>query len=132
MRAKRGLSESPPPTTGPLGFGHQTLHDLGCRQHFLNYARSLPGSKQSLLRPAWCVANISHLKRSPGRGSPPCTSRSEQWSDRHLSMCRHPDRYRYIRRAMAEAAVKAFWRHPWGFKRHSNRDHGLLLRAPAM
>jgi hypothetical protein len=52
-----------------FGFRHETLHDLCHGQDFLGSARSLPGSKQSLVRPAWCVARISPLKRSRSR---PC------------------------------------------------------------
>jgi hypothetical protein len=43
------------PRQGRFRIGHETLHDLGCRQHFLNYARSLPGSEQSLVRPTGLV-----------------------------------------------------------------------------
>jgi hypothetical protein len=40
---------------GRFGFGQETAHDLGHRQDFLDSARGLPGSKQSLVRPAGLV-----------------------------------------------------------------------------
>jgi len=43
------------PRQGRFDFGNETAHDFGHREDFLDAAHGLPGSKQSLVRPAALV-----------------------------------------------------------------------------